>query len=142
MKKELIHTIRDFNRFYTAVLGIVNNHILESNYSLTEARIIYEVGSQEGVTARAIKEKLQLDEGYLSRMVAQFVKQGIMVKKQSREDKRIFALDLTAKGKQIAADINRQSDKQVEQLVKHLDTREREQLVSLMVQVKQLLEKN
>ncbi|WP_315823885.1 helix-turn-helix domain-containing protein [Paraflavitalea speifideaquila] len=84
-EKELIHTLRDFNRFYTAILGIVNNHILESNYSLTEARIIYEVYNESGITARAIKEKLQLDEGYLSRMVARFVKQGIMVKNNSKK---------------------------------------------------------
>ncbi|HEY8915810.1 MAG TPA: MarR family transcriptional regulator, partial [Chitinophaga sp.] len=65
MKKELVNTLRDFNRFYTTVLGVVNNHILESDYSLTEARIIYEVNEQEGITARTIKEKLQIDEGYM-----------------------------------------------------------------------------
>ncbi|SEK41313.1 DNA-binding transcriptional regulator, MarR family [Chitinophaga rupis] len=141
MKKELVNTLRDFNRFYTTVLGVVNNHILESDYSLTEARIIYEVNEQEGITARAIKEKLQIDEGYMSRMVAKLVKQGILKKNQSKEDKRIFALALTAKGRQIAADINRQSDEQVKSLVKHLDTKEREQLAGLIMQVKQLLEK-
>ncbi|WP_217604580.1 MarR family winged helix-turn-helix transcriptional regulator [Chitinophaga sp. GbtcB8] len=141
MKKELVNTLRDFNRFYTTVLGVVNNHILESDYSLTEARIIYEVNEQEGITARAIKEKLQIDEGYMSRMVAKLVKQGAVKKKQSKEDKRIFALALTAKGRQIAADINRQSDEQVKNLVKHLDLKEREQLAGLIMQVKQLLEK-
>lgn len=141
MKKELVNTLRDFNRFYTTVLGVVNNHILESDYSLTEARIIYEVNEQEGITARAIKEKLQIDEGYMSRMVAKLVKQGILKKNQSKEDKRIFGLALTAKGRQIAADINRQSDEQVKSLVKHLDPREREQLTGLIMQVKQLLEK-
>jgi DNA-binding MarR family transcriptional regulator len=141
MKKELINSLRDFNRFYTTVLGVVNNHILESDYSLTEARIIYEVNEQEGITARAIKEKLQIDEGYMSRMVAKLVKQGILKKKQSKEDKRIFALALTGKGRQIAADINLQSDEQVKSLVKHLDLKEREHLAGLIIQVKQLLEK-
>jgi len=141
MKKELVNTLRDFNRFYTTVLGVVNNHILESDYSLTEARIIYEVNEQEGITARAIKEKLQIDEGYMSRMVAKLVKQGILKKNQSKEDKRIFGLALTAKGRQIAADINRQSDEQAKSLVKHLDPKEREQLAGLIMQVKQLLEK-
>jgi len=141
MKKELVNTLRDFNRFYTTVLGVVNNHILESDYSLTEARIIYEVNEQEGITARAIKEKLQIDEGYMSRMVAKLVKQGILKKNQSKVDKRIFGLALTAKGRQIAADINRQSDEQVKSLVMHLDTKEREQLAGLIIQVKQLLEK-
>jgi len=141
MKKELVNTLRDFNRFYTTVLGVVNNHILESDYSLTEARIIYEVNEQEGITARTIKEKLQIDEGYMSRMVAKLVKQGILKKNQSKEDKRIFALALTGKGRQIAADINLQSDEQVKGLVRHLDTKEREQLAGLIMQVKQLLEK-
>ncbi|HEY8919475.1 MAG TPA: MarR family transcriptional regulator, partial [Chitinophaga sp.] len=86
-------------------------------------------------------EKLQIDEGYMSRMVAKLVKQGILKKNQSKEDKRIFGLALTAKGRQIAADINRQSDEQVKSLVKHLDAKEREQLAGLIMQVKQLLEK-
>jgi len=141
MKKELVNTLRDFNRFYTAVLGVVNNHVLESDYSLTEARIIYEVNKQEGITARAIKEMLQIDEGYMSRLVAKLVKQGVVKKKQSKEDKRIFALALTAKGLQVAADINRQSDEQVKSLVSHLDLKEQEQLAGLIMQVKQLLEK-
>ena len=141
MRKELVNTLRDFNRFYTTVLGVVNNHILESDYSLTEARIIYEVNKQEGITARAIKETLQIDEGYMSRLVAKLVKQGIMKKKQSKEDKRIFALALTSKGQQIAAEINRQSDEQVKNLVKHLNLKEQEHLAGLIIQVKQLLEK-
>jgi DNA-binding MarR family transcriptional regulator/GNAT superfamily N-acetyltransferase len=142
MEKEITDKLRDFNRFYTIILGIVNNHILESEYSLTEARIIYEVGRQEVITAREIREKLKMDEGYLSRIVAKFVKQGILLKRQSRRDKRIFSLTLTNKGRRVLLNIDCQSDNQVENLISHLDLKDREKLVQLLGKARQLLTKN
>jgi DNA-binding MarR family transcriptional regulator len=139
MRQALVHSIRDFNRFYTAILGIVNNHILEGEYSLTEARIIYELAHSKDITAREIKEKLQIDEGYMSRIIARFVKNGILIKKQSKSDKRIYTLTLTANGKKISQLIDRQSDRQVENFVAHLDKEAQVKLVHLMAQVKELL---
>ncbi|HEY9008970.1 MarR family winged helix-turn-helix transcriptional regulator [Ohtaekwangia sp.] len=139
MQKQIIASVREFNRFYTAILGVVNDHILEGDHSLTEARIIYELNSHQGITAREIKEKLRVDEGYMSRIVNQFQKKGILRKKQSKEDKRVYLLELTLKGKRIAREINRQSDAQVENLVKHLSDKERERLVELIVQVQKML---
>jgi DNA-binding MarR family transcriptional regulator/GNAT superfamily N-acetyltransferase len=142
MKDEIISPIREFNRFYTTILGVVNNHILNSEYSLTEARVIYELANSGELTARGIKEKLQIDEGYMSRIIASFLKKDILVKKQSKYDKRLYPLKLTEKGKEIASEINEQSDRQIKDLVKHLSNTDQEQLVSLIVQVKDLLERN
>jgi len=141
MESEAINSIREFNRFYTAILGVVNNHILESEYSLTEARIIYELINPGELTAREIKEKLQIDEGYMSRIITRFVKNGILVKKQSKNDKRAYTLKLTQKGEEIAGLINKQSDRQVKTLIEHLTKAEQEKLVTLITQVKELLVK-
>jgi DNA-binding MarR family transcriptional regulator/N-acetylglutamate synthase-like GNAT family acetyltransferase len=142
MEKELTSKLRDFNRFYTNILGVVNNHILESNYSLIEARIIYETGRQKVITAREIMERLQMDEGYLSRIVAKFVKQDVLLKEQSKKDKRVFTIGLTNKGRQVLSNIDLQSDKQVEGLISHLSPKDREKLVELLVEAKQLLTKS
>ncbi|WP_143305137.1 MarR family winged helix-turn-helix transcriptional regulator [Chitinophaga vietnamensis] len=141
MTSDIIQSIRDFNRFYTAILGVVNNHILESEYSLTEARIIYELRASAALTARELKEKLFIDEGYLSRIIARFVKEGVLRKRQAAGDKRVYLLELSAKGRKIATMIDQQSDLQVARLIGHLDKREQQQLVSLVTQVKDLLTK-
>jgi len=141
MEKEWTSRLRDFNRYYTGILGLVNHHILDSGYSLTEARIIYELGRQKGITAGEIRERLQMDEGYLSRILAKFVQQGLLLKKQSKKDKRIFTLTLTSPGRQLFRDIDRQSDEQVESLIAHLDPKDRERLVELLREARQLLTK-
>ena len=139
MENEVIKDIREFNRFYTTILGVVNNHILESDYSLTEARIIYELTDSKELTAREIKEKLQIDEGYMSRIITRFVKSGILNKKQSKNDKRVYVLKLTTRGEEISRLINQQSDRQVKNLIEHLSKTEQEKLVGLIAQVKDLL---
>lgn len=141
MENEVIKDIREFNRFYTTILGVVNNHILESDYSLTEARIIYELTDSKELTAREIKEKLQIDEGYMSRIITRFVKSGILNKNQSKNDKRVYVLKLTTRGEEISRLINQQSDRQVKNLIKHLSKTEQEKLVGLIKQVKDLLVK-
>jgi len=141
MENEAIKDIRDFNRFYTTILGVVNNHILESDYSLTEARIIYELTDSKELTAREIKEKLQIDEGYMSRITTRFVKSGILNKNQSKNDKRVYVLKLTTRGEEISRLINQQSDRQVKNLIEHLSKTEQEKLVGLIKQVKDLLVK-
>ncbi len=139
MEDKLINSIREFNRFYTAIIGVVNNHILNSEYSLTEARVIYELAYSGVLTARAIKEKLQIDEGYLSRIIAKFLKNGIIGKVQSDNDKRAYILHLTNKGKMVSNMINKQSDQQISKLIEHLSKSERDMLENLIMQVKDLL---
>lgn len=139
MENETVNAIREFNRFYTIVLGIVNHHILESDYSLTEARIIYELARAGGLRATELKEKLHIDEGYMSRILGRFVKDGILEKKQSKEDKRNYLLRLTVKGRKIAELINKQSDRQIAQLIGHLGKEEQDKLVASITQVKELL---
>jgi len=141
MNTRVINAVRDFNRFYTAILGVVNNHILESGYSLTEARIMYELSQAQDLTARELKEMLAVDEGYMSRIINKFVKNGILRKKQLANDKRAYTLALTAKGRKISGVIDQQSSRQVQDLIQHLDKAGQEKLAHLITQVKTLLSK-
>lgn len=141
MAKEVIEKIREFNRFYTSIIGVTNNHILQSNYSLTEVRVMFEAYYTPRVTARQLTSILQVDEGYLSRLIAKLVKQKIVLKKQLKEDKRIYALELSEKGRQLFTDLNKRSSEAIASLIEHLTTDERQELVKLQNSIKTLLTK-
>ncbi len=141
MAKEVIEKIREFNRFYTTIIGVTNNHILQSDYSLTEVRMMYEAYYTPGITARQLTGILQVDEGYLSRLIAKLVKHKIVLKKQSKEDKRIYALELSEKGKQLFLELNKRSSEAIATLIEHLTTEERLELVKLQTSIKNLLTK-
>ena len=89
-----VHTnqIRNFNRFYTSHLGILNNQFLDSPYSLSEIRVLYEIDIHENITAKALCQLLQLDKGYLSRILKLFNKNNIIQKTPQKEDRRLTTL--------------------------------------------------
>lgn len=83
-----VESIRHFNRFYTQILGLLNNKLLKSDYSLTEARILFELDQTNNLVARDLSRQLHLDPAYLSRLLMRFEKQGLIHKKKSQEDTR------------------------------------------------------
>ena len=86
---EIIKQIRQFNRFYTNIIGVVDKHILNSEYTLTEGRILYEIYFTKDCSAKKIKSHLNIDWGHLSRIISSFVKKSLVTKMTSSEDKRI-----------------------------------------------------
>jgi len=99
MEDKFIKKIREFNRFYTDFLGTMNNRILNSNYSLAESRILFEIDNNTKCTACDIVSVLNIDKSYLSRILKTFERNKLIVKKRSTEDARSFFLLLTEKGK-------------------------------------------
>lgn len=114
---DYIGQIRSFNRFYTNIIGLLDQHILESPYSLSEVRILFEINRMGTCTARQIKESVKMDEGYLSRIVEKFVDGGLIKKRKSTNDARVYNLTLTAKGKNIFNDLDSASDCEVKNLI-------------------------
>lgn len=131
--------IRAFNRFYTSHLDILNQRYLDSSYTLTEVRIMYEINSAQGITAQEISEILTLDKGYLSRILKRLLKEGIIEKISSSEDKRAFNIVLTALGIELIKTLNDISDHQTALRIEKLKPSEKEQLVDSMYTVKKLL---
>lgn len=99
MNDQYVHDIRAFNRFYTNVIGLLDQYILNSKYSLPEVRILYELYHTEGLTASEIITSLNIDKGYLSRLIRQFEKKKLVSKKSSAKDGRFSHLYLTAAGR-------------------------------------------
>ena len=141
MGKDLVAIIREFNRFYTSILGVMNNHILESNYSLTEVRTMYEIYYNPNIRARKIKESLQIDEGYLSRLLSRLVKNKIITKKKSKSDSRAYSLTLTKKGEGIFLQLNQRSTSNISKMIQHLDKKEQEELKLQIIRLETLLTK-
>src|SRR5256885_9015103 len=96
-----IATIRRFNRWYTRQIGLLNEGLLDSPFSLTEVRALYELTHRENPMAVNLCQELGLDAGYLSRILRKFEKQGLVEKKGSSTDARQSLLSLTRKGRQV-----------------------------------------
>ncbi len=143
MKKlNAIKEIRSFNRYYTSILGLVDRYRLTSPYSLTEVRILFEIYHNTGATVRKIKHILCIDEGYLSRTIDQLTRQGLITKKRSQSDGRVFILSLTKEGVKEFLELNQKAEKSVELLIDHLAPEETDEIVSLLRRVRELLTKN
>src|SRR5262245_43313916 len=98
-----VRAVRHFNRFYTKQMGLLQQGLVGSPFSLAESRVLYELAQGEAPTATALGKALDLDAGYLSRMVRGFERGGLVVRRQSASDNRQRHLYLTAQGRKAAA---------------------------------------
>lgn len=131
--------IRDFNRFYTNILGLLNSHILDSSYTLTEVRILLEIKNTIDCTANALISKLSVDRGYMSRIIKRFESKGLIIKENSTADNRINFLKLTENGKEILFQLESKSNEQVQGLIQHLSESDQRKLVNSMKYIKTTL---
>lgn len=136
----LVRAIRKFNRFYTNVLGLLDRHLLDSDFSLSEARVLYEIGNAEkGTTATALIAALRIDAGYLSRMLKRFDKQGLINRSPSKDDGRSHDLYLSDRGKTALARLDALSDEQIRHMLDRLPEREQRNVIKSMTAIEQAL---
>lgn len=130
--QSIVHAIRRFNRFYTNILGLLDNHMLDSAFSLSEIRVLYEMDHMEKCTAKKIAEKLKMDHGYLSRIIKLFERKKLIYRVQSDEDRRWYFLYLTDEGKNLLSDLQKQSDKHINQMISPLTDNKKKELLESM----------
>lgn len=135
-----IAAIREFNRFYTARLGLLRRRHLDGEFALTEARILYEVSAQPKVTASALQETLELDAGYMSRLLAGLSRRKLIRRVTSDTDAREKPLVLTATGQKAVARLNQQSMRHIRDMLVHVSAADRDALVASLAGVRSLLE--
>ncbi|WP_088342869.1 MULTISPECIES: helix-turn-helix domain-containing GNAT family N-acetyltransferase [Rhodomicrobium] len=131
--------LRHFNRFYTAQIGVLDRDLLGSGRSLSEARVLYELATQQGLTAGDLVKSLGLDAGYLSRMLAGFEKDALVERQRSAQDGRVSHLVLTAKGRAAFAALDGLSQKAAEGLVARLPGESRAELLGALGRVEAML---
>lgn len=134
-----VAAVRGFNRFYTRQIGLLHEGRLYSPFSLTEARVLYELAHRARPTASELRWHLGLDAGYLSRMLRRFVHQGLLQRSASADDGRRSLLSLTARGRAAFARLNTRSRRRVGEMVKDLPGRDRERLVRALGTVERVL---
>jgi DNA-binding MarR family transcriptional regulator/GNAT superfamily N-acetyltransferase len=134
-----VAAFRRFNRFYTKHVGALDEGYQHSKFTLTEARVLYELGTRDVATATAIREELSLDPGYLSRIVQGFAAAGLVSRKRASKDRRQVVLTLTAKGRRAFLDMDSKSNERARDILDTLVPAERRQLLSAITGVEQLL---
>jgi DNA-binding MarR family transcriptional regulator/GNAT superfamily N-acetyltransferase len=136
-----VATFRRFNRMYTRFIGTLNEGLLNSPYSLAEARVLYELATRDAPKAREIAEELGVDAGYLSRLLGKFERDGLLKKKASEEDGRYADLTLTARGRAAFKKLNAGSEEQAQSVLEGLAPSARMQLIDCMRTVEGILTK-
>ncbi|HTO62198.1 MAG TPA: helix-turn-helix domain-containing GNAT family N-acetyltransferase [Bradyrhizobium sp.] len=134
-----IAAVRAFNRAYTRQIGALDQHIHNSPYSLSEARVIYELAHRDELSAKEIGSELGLDAGYLSRIVQNFEEAGLISRRPLASDRRQYQLSLTAKGRQAFARLDRNSQQEVAAMLSVLSADDRSRLTAAMATIEQLL---
>jgi len=131
--------VRRFNRFYTRQIGLLHEHLLDSEFSLTEARVLYELAHRPAVTGAELCRQLGLNAGYMSRMISRFEKRGLVAKTRSPEDARAVQLELTGKGRAAFALLNDASRQEVVAMLDALPAAGQQELVDAMGRIQRLL---
>ena len=134
-----IFAIREFNRFYTAKLGLLRKRHLDGEFSLTEARILYEISANPSMTASVLRRTLQLDAGYISRLLSSLTRRRLVRQVFSKADGREKQLTLTASGSKAVARLNEQSTLQLQEMLANITAADREALVASLEKTKLIL---
>lgn len=141
MNANHVKEIRAFNRFYTSIIGLLDNHILQSKYSLPEVRVLYELFNNRNITASQIVELTDMDKGYLSRVLKSFERNKLIQRKTSATDQRSSNLMLAAKGKKEFLALNNAADKQIREKLKNLSDNDCNELIKKMVEIRRIITK-
>ncbi|WDY55805.1 bifunctional helix-turn-helix transcriptional regulator/GNAT family N-acetyltransferase [Pseudomonas sp. PSKL.D1] len=127
--------VRRFNRFYTRQIGALQEHLLEAEFSLTEARILFELGASAGLKSSDLCHLLDLDAGYLSRVIGGFEKKGLISKSRSAIDARASQIQLTEPGRQVLASLEQAAREEVVLMLQGLSEPQQEQLIQAMKKI-------
>src|SRR6266436_717700 len=124
--------VRRFNRFYTRQIGLLQDRLLNSPFSLTEVRIMYELSNFDRSTAGDLCATLGLDAGYVSRILSKFELRGLIAKTPSDVDRRQSHLKLTSKGRKLFASLNARSNSEISTMLSELSDTQQSRLTEAM----------
>jgi DNA-binding MarR family transcriptional regulator/N-acetylglutamate synthase-like GNAT family acetyltransferase len=135
----LVDAMRGFNRFYTKQIGVLHEGLLGSEFSLTEVRVLYELAHRKTPTAAALAKELNLDPGYLSRILRRFETRRLVGRRASTTDGRQTLLSMTPRGRKVFAPLNARSHREVAAMLGPLSAAEQRRLLFAMGTIERLL---
>ncbi len=135
-----VTAVREFNRFYTGVIGLLREGLLDTPYSLTEARILFELAREDAVEVAHLRRRLDIDAGYLSRLLARFEADRLVTRTRSAADGRRQVIGLTAAGRAVSAKLDSRSGDQIRALLTTLTRDGRQRLTGAMACIREIIE--
>lgn len=140
VSEDPVRAVRAFNRFYTDVIGVLREGLLQTPYSLTVARVMFELAQREATQAAELRRMLDVDAGYLSRILTQLEAEGLAAKQRSAADARRQVVSLTDQGRAVFATLDRRSAEQIGDLLSPLSAEDQARLTAAMGTIRVLLE--
>jgi DNA-binding MarR family transcriptional regulator/GNAT superfamily N-acetyltransferase len=134
-----IDAVRAFNRFYTRLIGVISEGLLETPYSLTEARVIFELAQRDLCEVTDLRRSLDLDAGYLSRILSRFAADGLIRRERSADDARRQVTGLTDRGREVFRDLDARSGVQIAEILAGLAEEDQRRLVGAMEAIEGIL---
>jgi DNA-binding MarR family transcriptional regulator/N-acetylglutamate synthase-like GNAT family acetyltransferase len=134
-----VATVREFNRFYTRVIGVLDEGLLDTPYTLTEARVIFELAQREQVEVAILRRRLGLDPGYLSRILSRYESDGLIIRSRSTSDARRQVVRLTAAGRSAYKTLDERSARQIQAVLEGLADEEQRRLLAAMATITDVL---
>lgn len=131
-KLEMIEQIREFNRFYTVLIGTLDRNFLDSEHSVSDTRVLFELYSNEENTAYTLIERLHIDKSYMSRILKSFERKGFLERRVSKKDKRFYNLYLTEKGIGKTKELIEIANQQIGALLQPLTPKECNEVIQAM----------
>lgn len=138
--EDRVATVRAFNRFYTEAIGVLDEGLLQTPYSLTEARVIFELAQRDATEVTDLRRALAVDAGYLSRILARFQADGLVTRERSAADRRRQVIRLTGAGRAAFDTLDARSADEIRTLLAKLSEEDQRRLVSAMTVIRSLLE--
>ena len=135
-----VAAVRRFNRFYTRRIGVLNEGFLGSSFSLSEGRVLFELAQRPDVTATVLREVLSLDPGYLSRILGNLEKRGLVARTPSEADGRVNHLNLTDRGREAFATLDTRSSEEVAALLATIPVASQRKLLNAMQAIEEVLD--
>lgn len=139
VQQEQVRDVRAFNRFYTSVMGFLDQGLLQSRFTLTEARVLFELSRADRIEVSDLRERMKIDPGHLSRILSRFESAGLVVRTRSEQDGRRQCAELTHTGTDAFTTLNARSDEQALRLLTTLDEPDRHRLLEALHRVEVLL---
>jgi DNA-binding MarR family transcriptional regulator/GNAT superfamily N-acetyltransferase len=128
--REAVERVRAFNRAWTEVLGLLDQHLLDTDHTLTEARVLFELGrSRSGVERLDLRDRLAIDQSFLGRVLSGLQRSGLVTVLRDTTDGRRHRLSLTPDGRTAYADLDRRSAKQIRAMLAPLSLDQRRSML-------------
>lgn len=140
-KNDIVTEIRGFNRFYTNILGLLDQHIIDSGYSLTEARILFEISKTDTCTANQLCSILNIERSYMSKIINKFEKKQLISRHASDTDNRNMEIRLTQEGMSVFHELNNNANLQIENLIANISDTDCDKLINSIRTVKKYFTK-